>query len=174
MAEFLDKTGLAYFWSKIKAKLNNKANESEIINIENQLKYKVNRNELNGKADLNQYQVRTISTNKFKFTGIISENSYSNDIYLYKPDQNNFAESLPSGCIIMCILAVKFAYFKNETDYNNNTDYVVSGNYNILPVTDDGSNTVQTWNVLTGNTMSMYGAKICYTLLIKMPLLPVG
>ena len=64
MANYLDKTGLSYFWGKVKEKLNNKADESDVINVENQLNYKADRNQLNGKADLNRYQVRTISTNK--------------------------------------------------------------------------------------------------------------
>lgn len=183
MSEYLDKTGLSYFWGKVKEKLNNKANKSYVTNVvtnvkeqlEEQLNYKANRNQLNGKADIDRYQVRTISTNKFKFDSIISENSYSTDLYLYQPDKNHFAEPLPSGYEIWCILAVKLVYYENATDYNNETEnHTVAGNYNILPVTENGTNTVQTWNVFPSHTMNMYGAKIYYTLLVVKPQLPVG
>lgn len=176
--EYLDKTGLSYFWGKVKEKLNNKADKSDVTNVKNQLeeqlKYKASINQLNGKADIDRYQIKTISTNKFKFDSIISENSYGRDLYLYSPDKNNFAEPLPSGYTIWCILAVKLVYFENATEYNNNSENnTVAGNYNILPVTENGANTVQTWNVFPGHTMNMYGAKIYYTLLVVKPVLPV-
>lgn len=183
MSEYLDKTGLSYFWGKVKEKLNNKANKSYVTNVvtnvkeqlEEQLNYKANRNQLNGKADLDRYQIRTVSTNKFKFDSIISGTSYSNSLYLYQPDKNHFAEPLPSGYTIECILAVKLVYFENATDYNNETENnTVAGNYNILPIQDLGNNDVeQTWNVFPSHTMNMYGAKIYYTLLVVKPQLPV-
>ena len=182
MSEFLDKTGLSYLWSKIKAKLNNKANESEIINIENQLKYKVNRNELNRKADLDQYAVINISTHKFKFDTPLSQNYYKGSLDLLHPDQNNFQMSLfPSGYTeIVCILAVEFAYFENEEKYNNNDAISVVGNYSVLPISIQAegqtNSTTQKWSFFEPNNKidNMYGGIIFYTLLIKKPLLPVG
>lgn len=183
MSEYLDKTGLSYFWGKVKEKLNNKADESDVINVkyqlEQQLNYKANRNQLNGKADIDRYQVRTISTNKFKFSSTISlGSSYSNALYLDNPNQNNFAEAFPSGYTIWCILAVNVRFFDNETDYNNNTESVVpDSSYSIMPIESSSNGKKQSWSVVFSqgyNSVTVYGAKIYYTLLVVKPQLPVG
>lgn len=186
MSEYLDKTGLSYFWGKVKEKLNNKADESDVTNVvtnvkeqlEEELKYKANRNQLNGKADIDQYKIINISTKKFKFDTIKSQDSYLGYLNLIQPEQNNFMQTFPSGYTIKCILAVEFAYFETEEKYNNNNAIDVRTGYSILPISISAegqtSSTSQRWSVVDRGTMNMYGAIIFYTLLLEKPQLPVG
>lgn len=175
MSEYLDKTGLSYFWGKVKEKLNNKANNSDVTNVKNQLeeqlKYKASINQLNGKADIDQYKIINISTKKFKFDTIKSQDSYLGYLNLIQPEQNNFMQTFPSGYTIKCILAVEFAYFETEEKYNNNNATAVRTGYSILPISINAegqtSTTSQRWSVRDNGTMNMYGAIIFYTLLLE-------
>lgn len=163
--EYLDKTGLSYFWGKVKEKLNNKADDSDVTE------------KLNNKADYDHYKIINISTKKFKFDTIKSQDSYLGYLNLIHPEQNNFMQTFPSGYTIECILAVEFAYFETEEKYNNNNATAVRTGYSILPISISAegqtSTTSQRWSVRDNGTMNMYGAIIFYTLLVVKPQLPV-
>ena len=140
MAEYLDKTGLAYFCGKLKEKLNKK-------------------------ADNDKYKVINISTHKIK--NEFGDYTFSGSLLLDHPDRNNFAETFPSGYHIMCILAVQLGYFANETDYNNNSEILVMRGYDIMPIVNYGPGNEQFWVVYQEGGMNMYGSKEHYTLLLE-------
>lgn len=144
--EFLDKTGLAYFWGKVKEKLNKK-------------------------ADDDKYQIVTILTNKVKFGN--NQTNYTGKVYLNDFDKNNFAGSFPGVYHIACILAVQLCIYSDENAYNNDYQVWLMGNYNILPASiytsEYDKNNYQEWTYTAPDNVGhfMYGIKYKYTLLLK-------
>lgn len=97
--EYLDKTGLNYLWSKIKAKLDTK-------------------------ADKDVYTIRIYRTSKRKNGGSVIK---TNNMQLaLKQSQPNFYESIPSGYHIVP-LHCRFINYETESDYNNNIESGVNG-----------------------------------------------
>ena len=85
MSEYLDKTGLTHLWSKLKEKLNNK-------------------------ADNDKYKIDTFTTKKVTYSAQ-RLGKLVRAVYLTDISKNNFSETLPSGYHIACILAVSARYF---------------------------------------------------------------
>ena len=142
MANYLDKTGLAYLWGKVKEKLNKK-------------------------ADNDKYKILNISTNKIKIESTTGE-YYSDSLLLDKPNFNNFAETFPSGYHILCILAVQLIFYANETNYNYDIGKEVLGSYTITPIKYINSiGYQQEWSVPQEPTIQNYGSRVFYTLLIE-------
>lgn len=90
--EYLDKTGLAYLWGKMKEKLNKK-------------------------ADNDKYKIDTFTTKKVTYSAKRLDElvgAVYTDI-----SKNNFLQQFPSGYHIACILAVRATYFdENGTGLN--------------------------------------------------------
>lgn len=142
MAEYLDKTGLAHLWSKLKGKLNNK-------------------------ADNDKYKVINISTKKGTSGSVQSINSYSDYLHLDNLADNHFEETFPSGYHILCLLAVRFAWYTSEQSYNNNQETSFYYGHNIFPVHKYAFGNGQKWTFEPNVTMSIYGVKYYYTLLLE-------
>ena len=163
MANYLDKTGLAYFWGKVKEKLNKKADKASLDS-------KADKASLDSKADNDKYKILNISTNKIKIqqSATSSDGYYTDSLLLDKPNFNNFAETFPSGYHIMCILAVKLIFFANETNYNYDVATDVLGGYSIMPIQYVNSiGYQQEWSVPQEPTIQNYGSRAFYTLLIE-------
>jgi hypothetical protein len=153
MSEYLDKTGLSYLWGKIKGKLNNKADKSS----------------LDSKADNDKYKVINISTKKGTSGSVQSQNSFSDYLRLDNPADNHFEETFPSGYHILCLLAVRFAWYTSEAMYNANNETSFDLGYYIRPIENYEKTLghVQKWTFNTNVTMSIYGVKYYYTLLLE-------
>lgn len=143
MSEYLDKTGLTYLWSKIKTKLN-------------------------GKADNDKYKIDTFTTKKVTYSGQ-RLNEIIGAVYLTNPSKNNFIQAFPSGYHIACILAVNESYFDEDgTMIKVQRPYELWPTNVVPPQYTHVSDLLQCWRVnLEDDTPMSTGEQAILTLLLE-------
>lgn len=107
MAEYLDKTGLTYLWSKIKAKFDAKADKTA----------------LDAKADDDKYKIMVLRTKKEVANGTRYPKSYKTGDHsgysIYMDRSNSFQDTIPDGYFASVILSATRESYYSENDYNN-------------------------------------------------------
>ena len=142
MAEFLDKTGLAYFWGKVKEKLNNK-------------------------ADNDKYKIDTFTTQKVTYSGKRLDELVK-AVYLTDISKNNFLQTFPSGYHIACILAVYASYFDESGIKLNVPRPCEIWPLSLRPPQFANAGDIQVWSVnLTEDTPISTGEQAMLTLLLE-------
>ena len=144
MSEYLDKTGLAYVWGKVKGKLNNK-------------------------ADNDKYRIDTFTTQKVTYSGTrLAE--LVGVVYFTDISKNNFLQTFPSGYHIACILAVHASYFDEDGIGLNVPRPCEIWPINFAPPQAHitGSDRTQVWSVnLSEDTPISTGQQAMLTLLLE-------
>ena len=142
MSEFLDKTGLAYFWGKVKEKLNKK-------------------------ADNDKYRIDTFTTQKVTYSGIRLDELVK-AVYLTDISKNNFLQTFPSGYHIACILAVHATYFDESGIGLNVPRPCEIWPLTLRPPQLANAGDIQVWSVnLTDDTPISTGDQAMLTLLLE-------
>lgn len=117
MAKYLNETGLSYFWSKVKPKIEQKANSSDLANVAtsgsyNDLQDKItavttssdglmtssDKSKLDGFAQASDYALKSDIVNVYKYKGGVNtyaelptEGLTAGDVYDVKEDGMNYA-----------------------------------------------------------------------------------
>ena len=140
--EYLDKTGLAYFWGKVKEKLNKK-------------------------ADNDKYMIDTFTTQKVTYSGKRLDELVK-AVYLTDISKNNFLQTFPSGYHIACILAVHASYFDESGIKLNVPRPCEIWPLTLRPPHLANAGDIQVWSVnLTEDTPMSTGEQAMLTLLLE-------
>ena len=140
--EFLDKKGLSYLWSKLKEKLNNK-------------------------ADTDKYKIATFDTQKVTYSAQRLDELVK-AVYLTDISKNNFSPTFPSGYHIACILAVRANYFDESGNMVDVPRPCEIWPLKLIPSQFLNAGDVQVWSVnLSEDTPMSTGDMAKLTLLLE-------
>ena len=141
MASYLDKTGFAYFWGKIK-------------------------DNLSSKADIDKYKIATFTTKIVKNATPITTNEIGG--VFFHDMTTNLQEPVPDGYKIALLIGFEYSYYADEAAYTNDTK---SGLLNVTDhigaITLNGGDTLQKYGALSTTSWTEYGHITAFTVLLE-------